>query len=67
MICGGSTNKTELNNGTTWATRPNMANSRGSPGGSGIQNNGLISGGLDPGNTAIEEFTAMAVETVTKH
>ena len=33
---GGSTNKTELYNGTTWASQPNMANSRGSPhGGSG--------------------------------
>jgi hypothetical protein len=43
-----------------------MANSRGSPhGGSGIQNNGLIAGGWYPGNTAVEEFTAAAVETRT--
>jgi hypothetical protein len=63
---GGSTNKTELYNGTTWTSQPNMANSRGSPhGGSGIQNNGLISGGWYPGNTAVEEFTAAAVETKT--
>ena len=48
---------TELYDGTSWASQPNMANGRNSTGGSGIQNSGLIAGPIYPGNTAVEEFT----------
>ena len=57
LFGGGTSNKTELYNGTTWSTQPNMANSRNNAGGSAVQSNGLLAGSFFPGNTAVEEFT----------
>ena len=65
MFGGGPTDHrtfTELYDGTSWASQPNMSNGRNSAGGSGIQSSGLIAGPFYPGNTAVEEFTA---ETTT--
>jgi hypothetical protein len=62
--------QTELYNGTSWASQPNMANGRESAGGSGVQSSGLIAGSFYPGNTNVEEFTAettsLNVKTLTQ-
>ena len=62
--------QTELYNGTSWASQPNMANGRNNAGGSGVQSSGLIAGSFYPGNTNVEEFTAettsLNVKTLTQ-
>ena len=62
---GSNTTNTEWYNGTTWATQPTMANARGNYGGCGIQSNALLAGSCPPGVTAVEEFTAAALEVQT--
>ena len=61
---------TELYDGTSWASQPNMANGRNNAGGSGVQSSGLIAGSFYPGNTNVEEFTAettsLNVKTLTQ-
>jgi len=73
MFGGGpptAVTQTELYNGTSWASQPNMANGRNNAGGSGVQSSGLIAGSFYPGNTNVEEFTAettsLNVKTLTQ-